>query len=203
MPTLMTAYKYAKLRATGSFDALNKATASVPIKTDILRYETQAGNFLSRSASGSHPKEAANESTLPKYRKKIVTHTAFVREPHLALDPHGRRSLLRHPDVRRRGADRVVVPHARHLAVLLRRLDVRNLVRTGVARRAAGLFGELGERRGGEGREEIRHGVPGATDDRAVVRAGAGADAGGSRETGHGSGKERTAGVGAVGLMAG
>jgi hypothetical protein len=42
MPTLMTAYKYAKLRAIGSFDALNKATASVPIKTDILRYETQA-----------------------------------------------------------------------------------------------------------------------------------------------------------------
>ena len=159
--------------------------------------------FFESVSVWTHPKEAASESPLPKYRKKTVTHTAFVREPHLALNPHGRRSLLRHPKVWRRGADRVVVPHARHLAVLLRRLDVRNLVRTGVARRAAGLFGELGERRGGEGREEIRHGVPGATDDRAVVRAGAGADAGGSRETGHGGGKERTAGVGAVGLMAG
>ena len=42
MPTLMTAYKYAKLRAIGSFDALKRATASVPIKTDMLRYETQA-----------------------------------------------------------------------------------------------------------------------------------------------------------------
>ena len=38
----MTAYKYAKLRAIGSFDALKRATASVPIKTDMLRYETQA-----------------------------------------------------------------------------------------------------------------------------------------------------------------
>jgi hypothetical protein len=123
-----------------------------------------------------------------------MVHTAFVREPHLALDPHGRWSLLRHPNLRRCGGDRVVVPHARHLAVLLRRLDVRDLVRAGVPRRAAGLLGELGERRGGEGREEVRHGVPGATDDRAVVRAGAGADAGGSRETGHGGGEREDVG---------
>lgn len=37
MPTLIAAYKYAKLLAMGSFDALKRATASVPIKTDILR----------------------------------------------------------------------------------------------------------------------------------------------------------------------
>ena len=39
---LITAYKYAKLRAMESFDALKRATESVPTKTDILRYETQA-----------------------------------------------------------------------------------------------------------------------------------------------------------------
>jgi hypothetical protein len=42
MPTLMTAYTYAKLRAIGSLDALKSATASVPIRTDILRYDTHA-----------------------------------------------------------------------------------------------------------------------------------------------------------------
>lgn len=37
MPTLIRAYKYANLLAMGSFDALKRATANVPIKTDILR----------------------------------------------------------------------------------------------------------------------------------------------------------------------
>jgi len=42
IPTLMAAYTYAKLRAMGSLEALNSATASVPIKIDMLRYETHA-----------------------------------------------------------------------------------------------------------------------------------------------------------------
>jgi len=42
IPTLTRAYTYAKLRAMGSFDALKSATASVPIKTDILIYDTHA-----------------------------------------------------------------------------------------------------------------------------------------------------------------
>ena len=42
IPMLTRAYTYAKLRAMGSFDALKSATASVPIKTDILIYDTHA-----------------------------------------------------------------------------------------------------------------------------------------------------------------
>ena len=42
IPMLMRAYTYAKLRAMGSLEALNSATASVPIKIDMLRYETHA-----------------------------------------------------------------------------------------------------------------------------------------------------------------
>jgi hypothetical protein len=53
MPTLMTAYTYAKLRAIGSLDALKSATASVPIRTDILRYDTHAGIKEKSSAKGS------------------------------------------------------------------------------------------------------------------------------------------------------
>ena len=79
--------------------------------------------------------------------------------------------------MRRHGRDRVIVPHARHLPVLLlRRVDVRDRVHAGVSRWAAGLLGELRERRGGEGREEIGHCVPGAPDER-VVRVGARAGA--------------------------
>ena len=60
MPTLRTAYKYAKLRAMGSFDALKRATARVPIKTDILRYATQAIVFQQRSAKD---RESVNQTS--------------------------------------------------------------------------------------------------------------------------------------------
>jgi hypothetical protein len=50
MPMLIRAYKYAILRAMGSFVALKRATASVPIKTDILIYATQAIIFREKSA---------------------------------------------------------------------------------------------------------------------------------------------------------
>ena len=42
MTTLIAAYTYAKLRAIGSLEALKSATASVPSKIDMLRYETHA-----------------------------------------------------------------------------------------------------------------------------------------------------------------
>lgn len=42
IPTLMAAYTHAKLRAMGSFEALKSATDSVPIRIDMLRYETHA-----------------------------------------------------------------------------------------------------------------------------------------------------------------
>ncbi|SRR6266403_1898784 len=50
MPTLIAAYKYAKFRAMRSFDPLKRAMASVPIKTDILRYETHAIIFHKKKA---------------------------------------------------------------------------------------------------------------------------------------------------------
>lgn len=153
MPTLITAYKYAKLRAMRSFDALKRATASVAIKTDILRYATQAIIFHQKKKSAKDKKESVSQTTnqqasTPSERKENKTHTAFIREPHFALDPHSRRSLLRHPNVRRHSGDRVIIPHGGHLTVPLRRLHIRNLVRASISRWAARFLGQLGERRG-------------------------------------------------------
>lgn len=128
--------------------------------------------LLKKKRVSQRSKQEPNSPAKKTGRQGNKTHTAFVREPHLALDPHGRRSLLGHPNVRRRAGDRVIIPHGGHLAVLLRRLDIRDRVRAGVPRRTAGFLWELGERGGGEGGEEIRHGVPGATDERLVGAAG-------------------------------
>jgi hypothetical protein len=138
MPMLITAYKYAKLRAMGSFDALKRATASVPTKTDILRYETQAINF-------HHKRSAKDKKSVPPQKGRKTRHTAFIREPHFTLDPHRRRNLLRHPNVRRCCGDRVIIPHGGHLTVVLRWLHIRNLVRAGISRWTARFLGQLGE----------------------------------------------------------
>jgi len=58
----------------------------------------------------------------------------------------------------------MVIAHGRHLAVLLRRFDIWDLIDAGVALGAA-RFGELGEGAPGERLEEIRHGMPGAADE--------------------------------------
>jgi len=57
---------------------------------------------------------------------------AFVCEPNLALDPHRRWDLLGDAHLRRDG-NGMIVPHGGHLAVLIRRSDIGNLVRAGVA----------------------------------------------------------------------
>ena len=67
MPMLMTAYTYAKLRAMGSFDALKSAMASVPIKMDILRYETQA----KKDIKGQHLSYLPAEKKKKKKTEKI------------------------------------------------------------------------------------------------------------------------------------
>ncbi len=88
----------------------------------------------------------------------------------------------------------MVVAHRGHLAVLVRRLDVGYLVRAGVARRTGGPLRELGEGARGEGREELRHRVPGAADERAVElvgAAGAGSAGGELGLEGHGGGAMR------------
>jgi len=91
---------------------------------------------------------------------KIRDPSAFIREPDFALDPHGSRRLLGHADLRR-DRDGVIVSHRGHLAALLLRLDVRDLVRARITRRTGGLLRELRQGFGREGGEEVGHGVPG------------------------------------------
>jgi hypothetical protein len=75
MPTLITAYKYAKLRATGSFDALKRATASVPTKTDMLRYETQAIIFHEKSAKDKESVSQINKEGKQNILRSFANHT--------------------------------------------------------------------------------------------------------------------------------
>jgi hypothetical protein len=62
----------------------------------------------------------------------------------------------------------MVVPHRGHLTVLLCRLDIWDVVRACIAGWSGGLFRELLEGAGGEGREEVRHRMPGTANQGAV-----------------------------------
>lgn len=61
----------------------------------------------------------------------------------------------------------MIVPHGRHLAVLLRWSDIGNLVQAGVAP-GTSCLGELVEGAPGERLKDIGHRVPGAADKRVV-----------------------------------
>ena len=67
-----------------------------------------------------------------KVGRKIKALTAFVCEPYLTLDPHWRWNLLGDAHLRW-NRDGMIVPHGRHLAVPICRIDIRNLVNTSVA----------------------------------------------------------------------
>lgn len=110
--------------------------------------------------------------------KEDTIRTAFIRKPDFALDPHRGRSLLGHTHLRRH-RDRVIVPHRRHRPSLLRRVDIRDRIRAGVARGTARFLRELRQGARGEGGEDIRHRVPRAPYERAMDLVGAaGADCG-------------------------
>lgn len=69
---LIRAYKYAILRAMGSFVALKRATASVPIKTDILIYATQAIIFHEKSAKYKKNQQSSKQAPLRKEGKQDI-----------------------------------------------------------------------------------------------------------------------------------
>jgi len=128
--------------------------------------------------------------------------TAFIREPHFALDPHGSRRLLGHADLRR-DRDGVIVSHRGHLAALLLRLDVRDFIRARITRRTGGFLRELRQGTRREGGEEVGHGVPGTLNEGAMDLVGAVGAAGGElMATGH-DGKELKGRVSTGGLVIG
>ena len=102
-------------------------------------------------------------------QRVLSTPTSFVRKPDLAFDLNRRCDLLGHPDLRWEAVDRVVVTHGGHLAVLVL-LSVWDIVYARVpGPTLEGLLGERRQRGGGEGREDLGHGIPGPAEDARVA----------------------------------
>jgi hypothetical protein len=140
-PTLMRAYRYAKLRAISSLDALKSASARVPMRTAMFSQATQAGAVRQSPCGLLDPRR-----------------TPFVGEPDLALHTDRCCDFLGNTDQGGYGVDGEIVADdgALAFAVLLCLWDT---VCASVAHGPLGTW-ERRESGGREGGEHVGHCVP-------------------------------------------
>jgi hypothetical protein len=86
-PTLISAYVYAKLRATSSLDALKSAKARAPSNTEILSQEIQATSWH------------GEDSRLKKSTTRCLT--PLIGKPNFTLHLDRGQNLLWYPDLGR------------------------------------------------------------------------------------------------------